>query len=200
MGRKVELFREVSVNVILSFEHVVPEDIRNIMVEYCGGSQQMYDLDVLVLSQKFRELKKVQNEWSICEKYSPEKHVIGQVLNDFSPEELKPYLVKISLCYTLPENKSKKDCVWWEDEFDFIGRTNSKYYFQPDQRDMFEDDIVQTFGISEKVRTYLEDRCLDIPEEEYLKVIQRHRDETELYFKPEFDFNNPILETNPSSV
>jgi hypothetical protein len=96
---------------------------------------------------------------------------------------LKPYLLKISLCYTLPENKSKKDCVWWDDEFDFTGRTNSKYYFQPDQRDMFEDDIVQTFGISEKVRTYLEDRCLSIPEEEYSKVIQRHRDETELYFK-----------------
>ena len=183
MGRKLELFREVSVNVILTFEHDVPEDIRNIMVEYCGGNQQMYDLDVLVMSQKFRELKKVQNEWSICEKYSPEKHVIGQVLNDLSPEELRPYLLKISMCYTLPENKSKKDCVWWENEFDFIGRTNSKYYFQPDQRDMFEDDIVQTFGISEKVRPYSEDRCLSIPEEEYSKVIQRHRDETELYFK-----------------
>ena len=107
MGKIIKLFREVSVNVILTFEHDVPEDIRNIMVEYCGGSQQMYDLDVLVLSQKFRELKKVQNEWSICEKYSPEKHVIGQVLNDLSPEELKPYLLKISLCYTLPENKSR---------------------------------------------------------------------------------------------
>jgi len=195
MGRKVELFREVSVNVILTFEHRnVPEDIRNIMVENCGGSQQMYDLDVLVLSQKFRELKKVQNEWSICEKYSPEKHVIGQVLNDLSPEELKPYLVKISLCYTLPENKSKKDCVWWEDEFDFIGRTNSKYYFQPDQRDMFEDDIVQTCGISEKVRPHSENPHPNIPEEEYLKVIQGHRDETELYFKPEFNFNNPKRE------
>jgi hypothetical protein len=109
MGRKVELFREVSVNVILTFEHRnVPEDIRNIMVENCGGSQQMYDLDVLVLSQKFRELKKVQNEWSICGKYSPEKHVIEQVLNDLSPEELKPYLLKISMCYTLPENKSRQ--------------------------------------------------------------------------------------------
>jgi len=194
MGRKLELFREVSVNVILTFEHDVPEDIRNIMVEYCGGNQQMYDLDVLVMSQKFRELKKVQNEWSICEKYSPEKHVIGQVLNDLSPEELKPYLLKISMCYTLPENKSKKDCVWWEDEFDFIGRTNSKYYFQPDQRDMFEDDIVQTFGISEKVRLHSENPHPNFPEEEYLKVIQRHRDETELYFKPEFDVNNPKRE------
>ena len=182
MGKIIKLFREVSVNVILTFEHDVPEDIRNIMVEYCGGSQQMYDLDILVLKPKFRS-SKVQNGWSFCGEYSPEKHVIGQVLNDLSPEELKPYLLKISMCYTLPENKSKKDCVWWENEFDFIGRTNSKYYFQPDQRDMFEDDIVQTFGISEKVRPYSEDRCLSIPEEEYSKVIQRHRDETELYFK-----------------
>ena len=194
MGKIIKPFREVSVNVILTFEHDVPEDIRNIMVEYCGGNQQMYDLDVLVMSQKFRELKKVQNEWSICEKYSPEKHVIGQVLNDLSPEELKPYLLKISMCYTLPENKSKKDCVWWEDEFDFIGRTNSKYYFQPDQRDMFEDDIVQTFGISEKVRPHSENPHPNIPEEEYSRVIQRHRDETELYFKPEFDVNNPKRE------
>ena len=166
MGRKVELFREVSVNVILTFEYDVPENIRNIMVEYCGGSQQMYDLDVLVLSQKFRELKKVQNEWSICEKYSPEKHVIGQVLNDLSPEELKPYLWKISLCYTLPENKSKKD-----DEFSFIGRTNSKYCFRPDNRDMFEDDIVQTFGISEEVRPFSETLLID-HNKRILEIIQ----------------------------
>ena len=166
MGRKVELFREVSVNVILTFEYDVPENIRNIMVEYCGGSQQMYDLDVLVMSQKFRELKKVQNEWSICEKYSPEKHVIGQVLNDLSPEELKPYLWKISLCYTLPENKSKKD-----DEFSFIGRTNSKYCFRPDNRDMFEDDIVQTFGISEEVRPFSETLLID-HNKRILEIIQ----------------------------
>ena len=176
MGRKVELFREVSVNVILTFEYDVPENIRNIMVEYCGGSQQMYDLDILVLKPKFRT-SKVQNGWSFCGEYSPEKHVIGQVLNDLSPEELKPYLWKISLCYTLPENKSKKD-----DEFSFIGRTNSKYCFRPDNRDMFEDDIVQTFGVSEKVRPYSEDRHPNIPEEDFSKVIQRHRDETELYF------------------
>ena len=182
MGRKVELFREVSVNVILTFEHRnVPEDIRNIMVENCGGSQQMYDLDILVLKPKFRT-SKVQNGWSFCGEYSPEKHVIGQVLNDLSPEELKPYLWKISLCYTLPENKSKKDCVWWENEFSFIGRTNSKYCFRPDNRDMFEDDIVQTFGISEKVRPNSEDPHPSILEEDYSRVIQRHRDETELYF------------------
>ena len=30
MGRKVELFREVSVNVILTFEYDVPENIRNV--------------------------------------------------------------------------------------------------------------------------------------------------------------------------
>ena len=177
MGKIIKLFREVSVNVILTFEYDVPENIRNIMVEYCGGSQQMYDLDILVLKPKFRS-SKVQNGWSFCGEYSPEKHVIGQVLNDLSPEELKPYLWKISLCYTLPENKSKKD-----DEFSFIGRTNSKYCFRPDNRDMFEDDIVQTFGISEEVRPFSENPHPNIPEEEYLKMIQRHRDETELYFK-----------------
>jgi hypothetical protein len=183
MGKIIKPFREVSVNVILTFEYDVPEDIRNIMVEYCGGSQQMYDLDILVLKPKFRKSWEVRNDWRINEKYSPEKHVIGQVLNDLNPEELKPYLWKISLCYTLPENKSKKDCVWWENEFSFIGRTNSKYCFRPDNRDMFEDDIVQTFGISEEVRPFSENPHPNIPEEEYLKMIQRHRDETELYFK-----------------
>ena len=39
MGKIIKLFREVSVNVILTFEHDVPEDIRNIMVEYCGVTQ-----------------------------------------------------------------------------------------------------------------------------------------------------------------
>ena len=165
MKKIVEPFREVSVNVILTFEYDVPEDIRNIMVEYCGGSQQMYDLDILVLKPKFRS-SKVQNDWSFCGEYSPEKHVIGQVLNDLNPEELKPYLWKISLCYTLPENKSKKD-----DEFSFIGRTNSKYYFQPDQRDMFEDDIVQTFGISEKVRPFSETLLID-HNKRILEIIQ----------------------------
>ena len=170
MKKIVEPFREVSVNVILTFEYDVPEDIRNIMVEYCGGSQQMYDLDILVLKPKFRS-SKVQNDWSFCGEYSPEKHVIGQVLNDLNPEELKPYLWKISLCYTLPENKSKKDCVWWENEFSFIGRTNSKYCFRPDNRDMFEDDIVQTFGISEEVRPFSETLLID-HNKRILEIIQ----------------------------
>ena len=165
MGKIIKLFREVSVNVILTFEYDVPENIRNIMVEYCGGSQQMYDLDILVLKPKFRS-SKVQNDWSFCGEYSPEKHVIGQVLNDLSPEELKPYLWKISLCYTLPENKSKKD-----DEFSFIGRTNSKYCFRPDNRDMFEDDIVQTFGISEEVRPFSETLLID-HNKRILEIIQ----------------------------
>jgi hypothetical protein len=165
MGKIIKLFREVSVNVILTFEYDVPENIRNIMVEYCGGSQQMYDLDILVLKPKFRS-SKVQNGWSFCGEYSPEKHVIGQVLNDLSPEELKPYLWKISLCYTLPENKSKKD-----DEFSFIGRTNSKYCFRPDNRDMFEDDIVQTFGISEEVRPFSETLLID-HNKRILEIIQ----------------------------
>ena len=117
MGKIIKPFREVSVNVILTFEHDVPEDIRNIMVEYCGGSQQMYDLDILVLKPKFRS-SKVQNDWSFCGEYSPEKHVLEQVINDLSPEVLKPYLLKISLSYSFPENIS--------DEFDFIYRTSSK--------------------------------------------------------------------------
>ena len=153
MGKIIKPFREVSVNVILTFEYDVPEDIRNIMVEYCGGSQQMYDLDILVLKPKFRS-SKVQNDWSFCGEYSPEKHVIGQVLNDLNPEELKPYLWKISLCYTLPENKSKKDCVWWENEFSFIGRTNSKYYFQPDQRDELVQLICEELDIATKTLSY----------------------------------------------
>ena len=178
MKKIVEPFRKVSVNVILTFEHRnVPKKIRDIFESY-DGTQQMYDLDISVLKPKFRKSWEVRNDWRINEKYSPEKHVIGQVLNDLNPEELKPYLWKISLCYTLPENKSKKD-----DEFSFIGRTNSKYCFRPDNRDMFEDDIVQTFGISEEVRPFSENPHPNIPEEEYLKMIQRHRDETELYFK-----------------
>jgi hypothetical protein len=68
-------------------------------------------------------------------------------------------LVKISLCYEPPEhlklytNSIKDD---FNNGYDFIFRTNSQYYFQPDQRDEFEEDIVKTFDISKKVTPYKE--------------------------------------------
>ena len=175
MKNIVEPFRKFSVNVILTFENRhVPKKVRDYFSRI-QGTQQIYDLDISVLKPKFRKSWEVRNNWKINEKYSPEKHVLEQVINDLSPEVLKPYLLKISLSYSFPENIS--------DEFDFIYRTSSKYYFQPDQRDMFEDDIVETFGVSEKVRPHSETPNPNVTEEDYLKVIQSHREETELYFK-----------------
>ena len=70
--------------------------------------------------------------------------------------------------------------------FDFIMRTNSKYYFQPDQMDAFETDIVQTFKTSKKVRSF-EDSVMgkewsEDKRTEHKNTIKQHREDTAKYF------------------
>ena len=57
-------------------------------------------------------------------------------------------LVKLSLAYRVPDNEfytaSDDTGARWE----FINRVNSKYYFQPNQRDLFEELLVQKFEVA----------------------------------------------------
>ena len=69
--------------------------------------------------------------------------------------------------------------------YGFIHRTNSKYYFQPDQRDAFETDIMETFKSSKKVRSFEDSIGRSLPEKEIASnriQIEEHRQETTQYF------------------
>ena len=71
--------------------------------------------------------------------------------DDGSEESGLDYLVKIDLAYTIPDKfkgfKTNK-------AFDFMSRSNSKYYFQPDQRDDVVADIVKLLGVASKTQPY----------------------------------------------
>ena len=99
------------------------------------------------------------------------------------------------VCPSVYENrdpKNEKDRLEVDKDLDelgygFINRTQSKYYFQPDQRDVFETDIMSSFNSSSKVRNLFEsfpseseeDRC---KREESIK---EHRLDTIQWFYPE---------------
>ena len=66
--------------------------------------------------------------------------------NDGREESGLDYLVKIDLAYTIPDKTNKA--------FDFMSRSKSKYYFQPDQRDDVVADIVKLLGVASKTERY----------------------------------------------
>ena len=54
------------------------------------------------------------------------------------------HLVKLSLAYTIDKI----------DGFEFIHRTNSKYYFQPNQTEDFEEKLKKDFGVASKTKRF----------------------------------------------
>ena len=72
--------------------------------------------------------------------------------DDGSEESGLDYLVKIDLAYTIPE----KNVYGSETNkaFDFMSRSKSKYYFQPDQRDDVVADIVKLLGVASKTQPH----------------------------------------------
>ena len=75
-----------------------------------------------------------------------EYDAISQVIVDLqtSGERDMDHLVKLSLAYTIDKI----------DGFEFIYRTNSKYYFQPNQTDDFEEKLKKDFGVASKTRRF----------------------------------------------
>ena len=97
------------------------------------------------------------------------------------------------ICPSVYENrdeKNEKDRLEINKELDelgygFIMRTNSKYYFQPDQRDAFETDIMETFKTSKKVRSFEDSVSESLSKKEIALnriQVEKHREDTAKYF------------------
>ena len=197
-------------NVDLS-ECVTDTLLLNVITTYdTKYEQQIWDMYVQVIKNEFRtkiDPYYLPPTMKIVEKgvfgglYSPEKHILGQVISDISPLNRLPQLCKISLWYKNigeiypsvydnrdPENE--KDRLEIDRELDelgygFIMRTNSKYYFQPDQRDAFETDIMETFKTSKKVRSFEDSVSERLSEKEIASnriQVEEHRKDTAKYF------------------
>ena len=190
---------------------VVDRLLLNVITTYdTKYEQQIWDMYVQVIKNEFRtkiDPYYLPPTMKIVEKgvfgglYSPEKHILGQVISDISPLNRLPQLCKISLfyknmgeiCPSVYENrdeKNEKDRLEIDRELDelgygFIMRTNSKYYFQPDQRDAFETDIMETFKTSKKVRTFEDSVSERLSEKEIASnriQVEEHRKDTAKYF------------------
>ena len=71
------LVDEMNVNVITTYDN--------------DHDQQQWDIRVEVLKKRNRSLPKIQDTLQVNGVYSPEKHVLGQVINDIYPKKLKPH-------------------------------------------------------------------------------------------------------------
>ena len=168
-------FQEVSVNVILTFQ----EHPHNTCKKH---SQKQYDMNVFLLKSEFRS-STVPNEWKIFGEYSPEKHVLGQVIQDIKPKKLKENIGKISLQFDYKNIPN----YWGEDDefskdFSFVERTFNSYFFHPDQRDAFEENIIESFGNSKKVEPFYK-TFPHLDTQEHRDGIERYRNRTLGYFK-----------------
>ena len=190
---------------------VVDRLLINVITTYDNKyEQQMWDMYVEVVKNEFRlklddfwipQTMKIQPKDVFGGIYSPEKHILGQVINYISPLNRIPQLCKISLAYlnigeicpSVYENRdpeNEKDRLEMDREldelgFDFIMRTNSKYYFQPDQRDAFETDIMETFKTSKEVRSFEDsvgERFSEKEIESHRIQVEEHRKDTAKYF------------------
>ena len=190
---------------------VVDRLLLNVITTYdTKYEQQIWDMYVQVIKNEFRtkiDPYYLPPTMKIVEKgvfgglYSPEKHILGQVISDISPLNRLPQLCKISLwyknmgeiCPSVYENRdpeNEKDRLEMDRELDelgygFIMRTNSKYYFQPDQRDAFETDIMETFKTSKKVRSFEDSVSERLSEKEIASnriQVEKHREDTAKYF------------------
>ena len=97
----------------------------NVLATYEHQDQLMGDLVVIV-------------DWE-RDPIQRELYVLEQVINSLGTQQTThdlKHLAKISLAYAIDEEYDG-------DHWDFIMRSNSKYYFAPDQRDFFEEAVVK---------------------------------------------------------
>jgi hypothetical protein len=189
-------------------ECVTDKVLLNVITTYdTKYEQQIWDMYVKVVKNEFRsELDNIHfwipQTMVFNGRYCPEKHILGQVISDISPLNRLPQLCKISLWYKNmgeicpsayennrdPENEKDRleiDRKLDELGFGFIMRTHSKYYFQPDQRDAFETDIMETFKTSKKVRSFKDsvgERFSEKEIESHRIQVEEHRKDTAKYF------------------
>lgn len=116
----------------------------NVIATYQDLPQEILDCEVHVTPIN----KSISNQLSV------EMSVLSQVLRKLTGN--KDFLQKISLCYELPEFETYDEIV--ENGFGFIFRTNSKYWFCPEETDFFEQEVIQKLNISRQVRQLVAQR------------------------------------------
>tara|TARA_R100000306_G_C4372047_1_gene140438 strand:- start:1122 stop:1592 length:471 start_codon:yes stop_codon:yes gene_type:complete len=112
----------------------------NVIVTFMEEEQLWYNTKVIV-------------DWELYP-LNREFFALDQVVDDLVNRTVEgkrdiSRLVKISLCYTVPDSdwigtKGEADRVPIA-RWDFIKRANAQYYFQPDQRDLMSDLIVERY-------------------------------------------------------
>ena len=130
----------INAGVIVTYDDIEQEFFNNITLEV-----QPVSLDGNKnLTTEFDILKQVIN------------HIKGELYNDnlhgrqWDMEERLDTICKISISYYgLTDAKDIHD-----KGLDFVNRTDSKYYFQPDQGDMLEQMVKEATGIASKTRPY----------------------------------------------
>lgn len=117
----------------------------NVILTFDGKEQQFYDAP-LILTFPVTDLDVFEVE------------TIRQVLAPVPKDELQD-LVKISLCYSGQGTENGKPIAIFEDAeidaaMDHLARNSAKYYFQPDQRDDYEQRLVDQLGIASRTRDF----------------------------------------------
>lgn len=122
---------ETSVNVILTFEH---------------KDQKIYDADLTMT-------------FPVTDLDAFEVDMVRQMLAPVEAAELDD-LIKISVCYmhTGTENDSPVNLLTDAEAnaaINHLIRYNAKYYFQPNQRDDYEQRIVDALGIASRTKDFV---------------------------------------------
>lgn len=130
MQRKIEM----TANVILTFD---------------AKEQMIYDVEFTLT---------VPDDDATASLDAMEVDVIRQILAPVPVAELQD-LVKISLCYAMGATEEGKPLKVLEDArvnalIDHLVRHNAKYYFQPNQRDDYEQRLVDALGIASRTRDF----------------------------------------------
>jgi len=119
----------------------------NVIMTFESGPQAFFDVMVTVPVAEKDVIAFEDIETDIAEQ------IIGQTPNDHDLSEL----VKISLCYTgrtgLSGQELDGDTAKKVDTLiEFLVRHDAKYYFQPDQRDDYEQRIVDRTGVAKETQ------------------------------------------------
>lgn len=112
----------------------------NVIASYDEYPQEVFD--VVLDIQPINRTKDKQ--------VSVEKKILQQVINCLSLD-YTDHLFKISLCYSLPDFNNEEEMI--ENGFGFIGRTNSKYLFRPDERSELEQLLCEEMNIASKTKS-----------------------------------------------
>jgi len=117
----------------------------NVILTFDGKEQMFYDAPLVITLP-------------IEDKDAFEVEMVRQILLPVPNDGLQD-LVKISTCYSGEASEGGKPLALFDDAeanqaIDHMTRHNGKYYFQPDQRDDYEQRLVDELGIASRTRDF----------------------------------------------